>query len=75
MAYKRTNKLLMMQKVIEIYLREKKPGISTAYVYRTYIYPVYPISISTLYNYLSTPVTKELKEIEAKENEQLGLFE
>ena len=35
MAYKRTNKLLMMQKVIEIYLREKKPGISNAYVYRT----------------------------------------
>jgi hypothetical protein len=75
MAYKRTNKLLMMQKVIEIYLREKKPGISTAYVYRTYIYPVYPISIATLYNYLSTPVTKELKEIEANSNSQLGLFE
>lgn len=75
MAYNSKNKLLTMQKVLEIYTREKQPGISTAYVYRTYIYPVYPISIKTLYNYLSTPVTKRLKEIEAKKSKQLGLFE
>lgn len=73
MAYRKRNKLLMMQKVIEIYKREKKPGISTAWVYRTHIYPVYPISISTLYNYLATPVSRELKELEQK-TEQPRLF-
>ncbi len=61
MAYNRRNKLIMMQKVISIYQRHKHDGISTIYVYRTYIYPVYPISLNTLYNYLSTPVTRELK--------------
>ena len=77
MAYNNRNKLLTMQKVIEIYLREKKPGISTAYVYRTYILPVYPISIVTLYSYLNTPVSKLLKELEAekdKKSDQLDLF-
>lgn len=63
MAYNRKNKLMMMQKVIALYLEHKKPGISTAYVWREYIYPVYPITITTLYNYLKTPVTRELKRI------------
>lgn len=74
MAYTRKNKLLTMQKVLELYLKYKQDGTSTAYVYRTYIYPVYPISIATLYNYLATPVTKELKELDSKGPEQLKLF-
>ncbi len=76
MAYNKRNKLLTMQKVIEIYLREKKPGISTAYVYRTYIFPVYPISIVTLYAYLNTPVVKQIKEMDAERAaNQLSLFD
>ncbi|MFZ4545945.1 MAG: hypothetical protein ACOYN4_00840 [Bacteroidales bacterium] len=75
MAYNKRNKLLTMQRVIEIYLREKKPGISTAFVYRTYIFPVYPISIATLYCYLNTPVNKQLKELDEKnEVKQLKIF-
>ncbi|MEI6898276.1 MAG: hypothetical protein WCL00_00230 [Bacteroidota bacterium] len=62
MAYNRRNKLLQMRMVITIYLREKKDGVSTAHVYRTHIYPIYPISRSTLYTYLSTPIDKLLKE-------------
>ena len=61
MAYNRRNKLIMMQKVISIYQRHKNDGVSTIYVYRNYIYPVYPISLNTLYNYLSTPVQREIK--------------
>jgi hypothetical protein len=64
-----------MQIVLEIYQREKKPGISTAFVFRTFIKPLYPMSIGTLYNYLSTPVTKMLKEMDAKkEVNQLKIF-
>lgn len=58
-----------MRLVIEIYQREKKEGVSTAHVFRTYIFPQYPMSRSTLYNYLSTPVEKLLREEEAKKNQ------
>ncbi|MFZ4707503.1 MAG: hypothetical protein ACOYMF_16005 [Bacteroidales bacterium] len=75
MAYNRRNNLLLKQKVIEIYLREKKPGISTAYVFRTYILPIYPMTITTLYNYISTPIAKDLKELDEKnEVKQLKIF-
>ena len=62
MAYNRINQLKKMQDVIEVYLAEKKPGISTAYVYRTFIEPRFHITSCTLYRYLSTPVKKELRE-------------
>ena len=32
MAYNRINKLRQMQEVVEVYCREKKDGVSTAYV-------------------------------------------
>jgi len=63
-----------MQIVIDTYNRHKQPGVSTAYVYREYIYPTYHISIATLYNYLATPVKKELKEFE-KKPKQLNVFD
>lgn len=62
MAYNRKNKLLQMKQVLEVYNREKKEGVSTVHVYRTYIYPQFHISINTLYNILSTPVQKLLKD-------------
>jgi len=64
MAYNRRNKLLQMQSVIATYQKYKQPGVSTTYVYYTYIRPLFHISIATLYNYLSTPVNRELKEID-----------
>ena len=69
MAYNRRNKLLQMQRVIEVYKDRKLPGVSTAYVYRTYIWPEFHISMATLYNYLGTPVTRELKEMSMKQQE------
>lgn len=66
MAYNKKNKLLQMKQVIDCYLEHKRDGNTTAYVYRTYIWPRYHISMTTLYNYLSTPVEKLLKEEEKK---------
>ena len=74
MAYNKRNKLLQMRKVLDIYLAEKKDGVSTAHVFREHITKVYPMSRSTLYNYLSTPVDKLLKEEEQKRARQLELL-
>jgi len=63
-----------MRKVLDIYLREKKDGVSTAHVFREHITPVYPMSRSTLYNILSTPVDKLLKEEENTRSNQLSLL-
>lgn len=65
-----------MKQVIDCYLEHKTDGNTTAYVYRTHIWPRYHISIATLYNYLATPVDKLLKEeIERRQKaEQMKLF-
>jgi len=68
MAYNRLNHLRKMRDIVEVYCREKKPGISTAYVYREFIYPQFHISLATLYVYLSTPIAKQIKEEENKKN-------
>jgi len=74
MVYNKKNKLLQIRLVVELYKKHKQPGVSTAYVFRTYIEPYYPMSISTLYNYLATPVEKELKQME-NEKPQITLFD
>jgi hypothetical protein len=66
MAYNRRNKLKQMKEIVELYCQEKKPGISTAFVYRNFIRPKYHISLTTLYAYLSIPVTRQLKAEEEK---------
>ena len=63
-----------MQRVIEIYQKHKLPGVSTAHVYRNYIYPEFHISNATLYNYLGTPISRELKQME-QIRPQLQLFD
>lgn len=62
MAYKRRNKLLQMKSVIDCYLIHKTDGNTTAHVWRTHIYPRFHICLSTLYNYLATPVERMLKD-------------
>ena len=58
------NKLLRYKLILDIYNENKTEDIPVTVVLRKYIYPVFPISRTTLYNILSTPVDKELKEIE-----------
>ena len=66
MSYNRINKLIQMQEIVQLYCREKKDGLTFAYVYKTFIWPQYYISRSTLYAYLRTPINKQLKEEEGK---------
>jgi hypothetical protein len=73
MAYRRKNRLLFMREVIKVYLEYKSEGVSTAWVYRNVIYPRYFISLSTLYNYLSTPVERLIKD-NCSEVRQLTMF-
>ncbi|KLT67793.1 MULTISPECIES: hypothetical protein [unclassified Flavobacterium] len=58
------NKLLRYKLIKELYLKHKTEDIPTTVVWRKYVYPVYPISRTTLYEVLCTSVTVELKKIE-----------
>jgi hypothetical protein len=64
---KQKNKLLRYKLIKELYNKHKNEDIPTTVVLRTYIYPVYPISRTTLYEILCTPVITLLKEIEQLE--------
>jgi hypothetical protein len=64
------NKLLRYKLVKELYQKHKTEDIPTTVVLRKYIYPVYPISRTTLYEILCTPITSELKKIEEFMNNQ-----
>jgi hypothetical protein len=57
-----------------LYNQHKTEDIPVTVVLRKYIFPVYPISRTTLYEILNTPVKKELDKIEAIEAQQLNLF-
>ncbi|SHM29457.1 hypothetical protein [Flavobacterium chilense] len=58
------NKLLRYKLVKELYQKHKTDDIPTTVVWRKYIYPIYPISRTTLYEILCTSITSELKKIE-----------
>ena len=58
------NKLLRYKLIKELYQKHKTEDIPTTVVWRKYIYPVYPISRTTLYEILCTSITFELKRIE-----------
>lgn len=69
------NKLLRYRLIKELYQKHKTEDIPTTVVWRKYIFPVYPISRTTLYEVLCTPVTSELKKIEDCIAVQIRLFE
>jgi hypothetical protein len=64
MGYNKLNHLKRIRDVNRVYLAHKHDGNTTAYVYRTVIHPQFRISLSTLYNYLATPVERIIKEAE-----------
>ncbi|MDB0602622.1 hypothetical protein PL373_16090 [Tenacibaculum maritimum] len=70
------NKLLRYQNVIAFYHKVKAENkyISIVDLHKDFIYPEFHISRTTLYNILSTPVKKELKEIKEIESTQIDLF-
>ena len=69
------NKLLRYKLIKELYQKYKTEDIPTTVVWRKYIFPVYPISRTTLYEVLCTPVTSELKKIDELINSQIKLFD
>jgi hypothetical protein len=66
----RTRTLLRIKSVVDEYKRHQHPGVSSAFIWRHYIDPVFHISLSSLYEYLATPVDKLLKERGALKDEQ-----
>ena len=63
MAFSRKNFLLRVKEVNELYKEKQRIGLSTEYIYRTFIEPQYHISRSTLYDWLAIPYEKQLREI------------
>lgn len=72
MAYTNAHKIKMIRNVCNLYREHKKEGVSTIYIYRRIIYPQYPISLATLYNYLSIPIERKERELQEKGQVQLG---
>ncbi len=68
------NKLRRYQLIRDLYLKHKTEDIPTTVVLRKYIYPIYPISRTTLYSILATPIERELKQLESEIGEQTSLF-
>lgn len=64
------NKLLRYKLIKELYQKYKTEDIPTTVVWRKYICPIYPISRTTLYEILCTPITTELKKVEEAINNQ-----
>ena len=67
MAFSRKNLLLRVKEINELYLEKAKIGLSTEFIYRTFIKPRYHISRSTLYEYLAIPYDRQLREIAQRE--------
>lgn len=67
MAFSRKNLLLRVKEINELYLEKAKIGLNTEFIYRTFIKPRYHISRSTLYEYLTIPYERQLREIAQRE--------
>lgn len=67
------NKLMRYKLIMDLYKKHKTEDIPDTVILRKYIYPVYPISRTTLYTILTTPVNKQIAELEAIKNSQLRM--
>ena len=62
------NKLLRYKLIKELYQKsvQEHPYTPTTKILEKYIFPVYPISRTTLYEILCTSIASELKEVESQ---------
>ena len=67
------NKLMRYKLIMELYNKYKTEDIPDTVILRKYIFPVYPISRTTLHTILTTPVNKQIAELEAIKNSQLRM--
>lgn len=54
------NTLIRYKNIRDLYLKYKTDDIPDTVILRKYIYPVYPISRTTLNTILNTPIDREL---------------
>ncbi len=73
-GYNKKNKLKQIIRVQEEYLKYSNSGRTVKYIYDTYIYPKFLISMTTFYNYLATPAKRDLERIDKSESQQLTIF-
>ncbi|PRB03057.1 hypothetical protein CQ046_10910 [Chryseobacterium sp. MYb7] len=57
------NTLIRYKNIRDLYLKYKTEDIPDTVILRKYIYPVYPISRTTLNTILNTPIDRELNRI------------
>ena len=57
------NTLFRYKNIRDLYLKYKTEDIPDTVVLRKYIYPVYPISRTTLNTILNTPIDRELNKL------------
>lgn len=67
------NKLLRYKLIKELYDKYDDGERPLTTILKKYIKPVYPISRTTLYNILCTPINKDLKEIEEMKAKQIKI--
>lgn len=57
------NTLIRYKDIRDLYLKYKTEDIPDTVILRKYIYPVYPISRTTLNTILNTPIDRELNKV------------
>lgn len=57
------NTLIRYKNIRDLYLKYKTEDIPDTVILRKYIYPIYPISRTTLNTILNTPIDRELNRI------------
>lgn len=57
------NTLIRYKNIRDLYLKYKTEDIPDTVILRKYIYPVYPISRTTLNTILNTPIDRELNKV------------
>jgi hypothetical protein len=67
------NKLMRYKLIVDLYNKYKTEDIPDTVILRKYIFPIYPISRTTLYTILTTPVDKEIAKLEAIKDMQLRM--
>ncbi len=65
--------LLRVIKVQELYQLHKQDDLPDTKIFRRYIYPVYPMTIRTFQNYMELPAKRELKELELRQTQAIGM--
>ncbi len=61
------NTLFRYKNIRDLYLKYKTEDVPDTVVLRKYIYPVYPISRTTLNTILNTPIDRELNKLSNNE--------